>query len=443
MKPLTPSVLNLLYIKAKKITFLAIMFFLVFPSNAVAQIEYDHNEVSEKIDLVVDRTSQFDLDRWYWNEAVAINGLTAIYFQNSHPQALGTVQSKIDALINAPVPSDPEYGLTYAPPDQSHVMQLNDLPMGVSSLALFDLTQDNSYFTPAQASAQAALNWDLTASNGAFLHWNSTGYAETTHPYKDWVWVDSIYMLVPLMTEMYTQTGNQEYLDVASEQVILHADLLQDPSSGLIYHGWDETQGTNGIIWGRGSGWFYAGTIDLISSMPASHPDRPEIVEIFRKQSEGLKNTQNAEGIWNQIVDDENSWTESTGSSAFCYGFLKGLRLNLLDSASYIHPAQQCSETLLDKTRSDGSIEDASAGAEVNVDPSYYDTIDHTGTYPFAQGLYLLFLSELIQSGPVQHLPDTGKGLELQYIFMTFSIACSLFLFFKKRKAEREIMKSD
>lgn len=169
MRSSIPPVLDKFYLVAKNITFITFITFLFFPSNIVAQIEYDNNEVSEKIDLVVDRTSQFNLDRWYWNEAVAVNGLIAIYFQNSHPQALGTAQTKIDALIDAPVPEEPEYGLTYALPDQSHIMQLNDLPMTVSSLALFDLTQDDSYFTSAQASAQAALNWDLTASNGAFL----------------------------------------------------------------------------------------------------------------------------------------------------------------------------------------------------------------------------------------------------------------------------------
>lgn len=241
------------------------------------------------------------------------------------------------------------------------------------------------------------------------------------------------------MTEMYNHTGNQEYLDSASEQVVLHADLLQNPDDGLIYHGWDETQGVNEIIWGRGSGWFYAGTIDLIENMPPSHPDRPQIVEIFRNQSIGLKDTQNEDGMWNQVVDDESSWTESTGSSAFCYGFLKGLRLNVLDSGTYKQPAQQCSNALLGKVQSDGSIEDASAGAEVNTDPSYYDSIDHSSTYPFAQGLYLLFLSELIQSNPLQQLPDTGKTIRAEYVFMIFCVTLFLFLFFKKRIAENKL----
>jgi unsaturated rhamnogalacturonyl hydrolase len=400
-----------------------------------AQVEVNSNELSSKVDSVVSRTNQLNLERWYWSEAVAWHGLMRVYLENSQPQALAKVQTDINDLLNAEVPAEPKYGLTYAPPDASHIMQLNDLPTGISSLLLYDLTGQSKYYPPCEASAEAAMNWDKTSSNGAYLHWNSTGYDITTHAYKDWVWVDSVYMLVPFLCEMFETTGDTDYLDRASNQFILHADLLQDTNTGLVYHGWGEAEGTNGIFWGRGNGWFYAAAIDLLDTLPANHPDRNQILSLYRTQTDGLVAAQKNNGLWNQVLDDPDSWTETTGSAAFCYGILKGIRLGYLDS-NYTDEAQACTNGLLASINQDGSIQNASAGAEINTDPTYYDNIDKTGTYDYAQGLTLLFLSELLQTQKLQELPDTGKIASYILLIPAAAFTTFFLLIMKARKTE-------
>ncbi|MDR1666466.1 MAG: glycoside hydrolase family 88 protein, partial [Bacteroidales bacterium] len=86
------------------------------------------------------------------------------------------------------------------------------------------------------------------------------------------LWDDTVYMISLFMLEMYRLTGDEKYLREVAFQLTVHAEKLEDPATGLWYHGWDaddepfddkcsmigwadnpERRGSQ--FWGRGNGW--------------------------------------------------------------------------------------------------------------------------------------------------------------------------------------------
>lgn len=53
------------------------------------------------------------------------------------------------------------------------------------------------------------------------------------------LWDDTVYMVGEFLMQMYKLTGNKEFLLEAISQLKKHAEKLEDPETGLWYHGWD------------------------------------------------------------------------------------------------------------------------------------------------------------------------------------------------------------
>ena len=98
----------------------------------------------------------------------------------------------------------------------------------------------------------------------------------------------------------------------------MYLDELQRPN-GLFYHAPDVP-----FYWGRGNGWMAAGMAELLRYLPKKHKDRPRIMEGYLTMMKSLKEYQNPEGLWNQLLDDPECWTETSGSAMFTFLLLRG-----------------------------------------------------------------------------------------------------------------------
>ena len=60
--------------------------------------------------------------------------------------------------------------------------------------------------------------------------------------------------------------------------------------------------------------------------LPETNPDYPAVKEGYLKMMDGLLRTQRKNGLWGQLVDDLESWDETSGSAMFTFGFVTGVR---------------------------------------------------------------------------------------------------------------------
>ncbi|HWC59860.1 MAG TPA: glycoside hydrolase family 88 protein, partial [Verrucomicrobiae bacterium] len=112
------------------------------------------------------------------------------------------------------------------------------------------------------------------------------------------LWIDDMYMITMVQAQAYRATGNAEYINRAAKEMVVYLDTLQKPN-GLFYHAPEVP-----YFWGRGDGWMAAGMAELLRSLPQDNPDRPRIMEGYKKMMASLLQYQDANGMWHQLIDD-------------------------------------------------------------------------------------------------------------------------------------------
>ena len=148
---------------------------------------------------------------------------------------------------------------------------------------------------------------------------------------------------------LFAQTFNSphDFSDVVN-QFVLMENHARDASTGLLYHGWDESKkqpwanrdtGRSPEFWSRAMGWYAMALVDVLDYLPKDHPKRGEIIQIFKRLCAALKKYQDAtSGVWFQVTNKANvtgNYLESSGSCMFVYAFAKGARMGYLDKTFY------------------------------------------------------------------------------------------------------------
>jgi unsaturated rhamnogalacturonyl hydrolase len=143
------------------------------------------------------------------------------------------------------------------------------------------------------------------------------------------MWIDDMFMITLVQAQAYRATGNREYIDRAAKEMVVYLDTLQKPN-GLFYHAPEVP-----YFWGRGDGWMAAGMSELLRSLPQDNPDRPRIMEGYKKMMASLLKYQDANGMWHQLIDDPTAWPETSSTGMFTFAFITGVKEGWLDADTY------------------------------------------------------------------------------------------------------------
>ena len=216
--------------------------------------------------------------------------------------------------------------------------------------------------------------------------WAGKGYSWQTR-----LWIDDMYMITIVQTQAYKATKDRKYLDRAAKEMVLYLDELQRPN-GLFYHAPDVP-----FYWGRGNGWMAAGMAELLQCLPKKHKDRARIMEGYLKMMESLKKYQNPEGLWNQLIDKSDCWTETSGSAMFTFAFIKGVQNGWLDAEAYAPATRKAWMALVPYLNEKNQVGNVCVGTnKKNSKQYYYDRPRRTGDF-HGQGPYLWCAAALME----------------------------------------------
>jgi len=70
----------------------------------------------------------------------------------------------------------------------------------------------------------------------------------------------------------------------------------------------------------------------LLRYLPVDFPKRDTIIKNLEKQIIGVSRYQNANGLWNQILDKQDSYQESSSTAMFVYSIAKAVNEHWIDS---------------------------------------------------------------------------------------------------------------
>lgn len=199
--------------------------------------------------------------------------------------------------------------------------------------------------------------------------WHDKGYTWQTR-----IWIDDMFMITAVQSQAYEVTGDRKYIDRTAREMALYLNEIQRPN-GLFYHTPDVP-----YFWGRGNGWMAVGMTDLLKVLPKDNRDRESIEKAYKLMMETLLSYQAEDGMWRQLVDDENSWKETSASAMFTYAMIVGVKNRWLDEVKYGTAARKAWLSLLTYLNDDDNIRNVCEGTNAKNDYQYYlDRRQNTG----------------------------------------------------------------
>lgn len=153
------------------------------------------------------------------------------------------------------------------------------------------------------------------------------GTLARNRPQYESVWADDMYMSVPFLTNMGVLTGENKYFDDAVKQVLQMAGRLYIPEKELFDHGWNVTSADYDprFYWGRANGWTLMSMAELLSVLPENYKGRDEILHLYRSMVRSLANLQDGTGFWHNLLDKNDTYTETSCTAMFTFAIAKGI----------------------------------------------------------------------------------------------------------------------
>ena len=193
--------------------------------------------------------------------------------------------------------------------------------------------------------------------------------------HEDTLWADDLYMSVPFLCRYYQLTGDAKYVDDAARQFLGFRKLLYSPEKKLMSHVYDFTRGmATGVAWGRGNGWVIFSLSELLAVLPLDHALREPLLGMFRDLSAGVLAQQGAAGMWHQVVDEHDSYPETSCTAMFAYAFARGVQYGWLEQpAPYVRAVFKAWEAInrisIDRL---GNVHGVCRGSEFSFTSDYY-----------------------------------------------------------------------
>jgi rhamnogalacturonyl hydrolase YesR len=212
------------------------------------------------------------------------------------------------------------------------------------------------------------------------------------------VWPDDLYMGGVFLVRYSQYTGDNKYLDDAARNIISQAAMEQD-ADGLWYHGYFVNNKQHAPFkWGRGNGWVTMTMAEVLSAMPENDKLRPQVLAIFKKQIEGLKKVQAADGMWHQILDKPDLWEETSCTAMFAYGIARAVNRGWIDKSN-MEVARRAFAGISKNVTPDGAVNETCQGTNISLDLDYYIKRERPSDDTHGRGPVMLAGTEILMAG--------------------------------------------
>lgn len=191
--------------------------------------------------------------------------------------------------------------------------------------------------------------------------WADQGYSWQTR-----IWIDDMFMITAVQAQAYLATSDRKYIDRAAKEMVLYLDKIQ-LENGLFYHSPDAH-----FSWGRGNGWMAVGMAEILRILPKDNPNRTRIMEGYHKMMAALLKYQEKDGMWRQIIDDQEAWKETSGTAMFTYAMITGVKNGWLDKKIYGTAARKGWLALTTYINSNDELTEVCEGTNIKNDRNHY-----------------------------------------------------------------------
>ena len=337
------------------------------------KIDVDKKKVLETIDSIVRKTMTMDVV-WDWPCGVAYYGISEAYELTKNEEYLQLLKDRIDEYIEVGLPS----------------WNVNACAMGHCLITLYEATGEEKYWKLLMEKIDYIKNDALRFGDRVLQHTVSS-----KNDFPEQAWADTLFMAGFLMLRVGIKLKDEDLINDALNQFYWHIKYLQDPETGLWYHGYNNINKDHmsGMFWGRANSWGTYTMSQVKKRLPEAdkYPKFADIDAGLQSQLAGLIKVQTENGLWRTLLDDEISYEEISASCGIAAGMVEnGNPLH----AEYVEKAYK---GIMENISSDGRVLNVSGGTAVMKDKDGYRNISKKWIQGWGQGLALAFLTALIQ----------------------------------------------
>lgn len=359
----------------------------VYNRNKLAELEIPSLELIEKfIALTAERMMSIknskiyeecpigiiDINLWEWPQGVGMYGLYRVYQETGEKSYLDRIDNWYKQRISE--------GLPYK--------NVNTMAPMLTLCYLFEETENEEYLELIREWAEWVMSEMPRTCEGGLQHIVS---GETN---EQQLWDDTLFMTVLFLAKAGLLLDRKDFIDESVFQFLIHIKYLTDRKTGLWFHGWTFLENNNfaEALWGRGNCWYTAGVIDYLEMVDSEPGVKKYLLVTLERQVKALEKVQNESGMWNTLLDDTDSYIETSATAGFCYGILKGVRLGHLDK-KYLPMGIKSLNALIHNISDNGTVENVSYGTGMGSDLNHYREIP-LNEMTYGQALAILALSE-------------------------------------------------
>lgn len=280
---------------------------------------------------------------WEYSNGIILCGMQKVWAQLSTTSTKDSIKNYIQNYVDAYVNSS---GIVNS--KIWSTLGLDGTHPGLLCVWLYQQTGLTKYKTAAQHLRDTiiSLGYPKTAEGGYWHRNDATNY-------KDVEYLDGVYMVNPFLAAYGQAFNDAVALDTAVDQTIIMYNHMYSGTTHLVKHALDysKTYPTPGgwsvpgtqlssQVWSRGMGWYMLTLIEILSSMPHSHPKYGQMLTILGNLATGIKNYQDpTTGLWCEIVDSPKTaqnYIETSGSGMFIYALKEAIDSGWISSATYL-----------------------------------------------------------------------------------------------------------
>ena len=321
------------------------------------------------IESVVHKTLSMDLE-WDWPAGVAYYGVSRAYEATGNKALIEPIKDWVDSYIALGLPS----------------WNVNRCAVGHVLITLYEETGEEKY-------------WDIVMSMIDYLQKDALRFGDNVlqhtvsakNDFPEQAWADTLFMAAYFFLRVGIKLKDEVIIEDALNQYYWHIQYLQNKSTALWYHGYNNIKKDNmsGFYWGRANAWAAYTMSNVLKTLPEwyLYPKAMDVQCSLRDQLSALKGYQTENGLFRTIVNDDSTYEEVSASAGIIAAMInQGNTLHI----PYINKGI---EGILKNISEDGRVLNVSGGTAVMRDRDGYQLITKDWIQGWGQGLALALLA--------------------------------------------------
>ena len=242
------------------------------------------------------------------------------------------------------------------------------------------------------------------------------GILARNRPTTNSVWLDDMYMgITPIafrgrLSQVERGDLTQKFYNEAINQVLLFKKYLWVPEMNLFRHGWIEGMSEHpNYHWARCNVWAVLTMCDVLDVVPERTQGWNEVKDLLVSLLRGIAAYQSPEGSWHQLINNTESYLETSASAMFVYGYAHAINKGWIDRTAYQDIARSGWNAVAKQVNEKGQVENTCVGTGLGWTNTFYMSRPVNVFAAHGYGPVLLAAAELVKMLKTPARPQPGQ----------------------------------